>query len=78
MWSDLFLPPVRNQYPGLSQSGEDLPVEQFVPQFPVKRLYIAILPGAARSINSVFTPSLLNHKRTVLAVNSGPNSVAQE
>ena len=49
MRSDLiiFLPPVRNQYLRLSQGGKDLPVEQFVSQFPVKRLYIAVLPGAA-------------------------------
>jgi hypothetical protein len=48
--SDLivFLSPLGNQYLGFGQRREDLPVEQFVPQFAVERLDIAILPGAAR------------------------------
>ena len=44
----VFLPPVGNQYFGLGQRGENVPVEQFVPQFAVERLNVPILPGAAR------------------------------
>jgi len=31
-----------------SQRNENLPIEKFIPQFPVERLDVAVLPGAAR------------------------------
>ena len=44
----IFLPPLGNQYLGFGQRRENIPVEQFVPQFAVERLDIAILPRTAR------------------------------
>jgi hypothetical protein len=76
MWSDLivFLSPLGNQYLGFGQRREDLPVEQFVPQFAVERLDIAILPGAARFDEEGFDTQSGQPFAYSLAVNSGPLS----
>ncbi len=41
----IFLSPRFNQYLCFSQGGKDLPIEEFIPQLPVKRFNISILPG---------------------------------
>ncbi len=44
----IFPPPASNQYFSLSQRSENLPIDKFIPQFPVERLDVAVLLGAAR------------------------------
>ena len=41
------LPPPFDQDLGLAQRGEDLPVQQVIPELPVEGLAIAVLPGAS-------------------------------
>ena len=40
-------PPVFYEHPGFNERGEDLAIEQFIPQLPVERFDVAVLPGAA-------------------------------
>ena len=49
MWSVviIFPAPLFNQYPGFGQRGEDLSIQQLIPQFTVERLNIAVLPWTA-------------------------------
>ena len=42
-----FPAPLRYQHFGLGKCIEYFPIKQFTPQFPVTRLYLTILPGAA-------------------------------
>ena len=43
----IFSAPLLYQHCGLGKRIEYFPIKQFIPQFPVKRLYVTILPGAA-------------------------------
>jgi hypothetical protein len=50
MWAVaiVVIPPAPDEDLSFCKSGEDLTVEEFVPEFAVKRLDVAVLPGAAR------------------------------
>ena len=43
----VLLPPSLDKHLGLRQRVEQLPVQELVPEFPVQRLHISVLPGAA-------------------------------
>jgi len=44
----VFLPPPLDHHPGLPQTVEDLPIEQFIPQLNIEALAVAVLPRAAK------------------------------
>ena len=50
VWSDLivFPTPALRQHLCLGQRREDLPVEEFVPEFPVEAFDVAVLPRTSR------------------------------
>ncbi len=42
------LPPALDQDLGLQERVEDLPVQEFIPQFAVEKFHVPVLPGATR------------------------------
>jgi hypothetical protein len=50
MWAVaiVVIPPAPDEDLSFFEGGEDLAVKEFVPEFAVKRLDVAVLPGAAR------------------------------
>jgi hypothetical protein len=58
----------------LAQRGEDLAVEQLIPNAGVDALAVAISKGEPGVMNAVFAPTAPIHTRTFLAINSAPLS----
>ena len=44
----VFLPPHFNEHLRFHQRIEYLPIQQFIPQLPIERFNVSVLPGASR------------------------------
>jgi hypothetical protein len=62
--------PPFDQNLSLAQRGEDLAVEQLIPNAGVDALEVAIFPSLAGCENAVFAPTASIQARTFFAINS--------
>lgn len=70
----VMMSPSFDQHLGFTERGEDLGVQQLVPEFTVKAFVVAVFPGAPRRNVEGLDPNLGQPSRTAVATNSGPLS----